>query len=178
MALAGCAALRPPAPGPDVLAGRMSVRVESPRPQSVASDFELGGSGDRGWLRLSGPLGATLAQARWSERGAVLVTPEGERRFDDLGALSREVLGEDLPLRALPDWLRGRPWPGGESRPLAPSTPSTPSTSSMPGVAAGGSRGFQQLGWTVDLAAFDAGTVVASRSEPSRVTLRARMIRE
>ncbi len=74
---------------------------------------------------------------------ARLVTPQGERRFDDLDALSRDVLGESLPLRALPDWLRGRPWPGAEqpARPLQPGP------------------GFAQLGWTIDLARFDAGRV-------------------
>jgi len=60
-----------------------------------------------------------LAQARWAPGQVVLATPQGERRFDDLDGLTREVLGESLPLAALFDWLRGRPWPGAASRPLA-----------------------------------------------------------
>jgi hypothetical protein len=77
-----------------------------------------------------------LAQARWQPGSVVLVTPQGSRRFADLDALTREVLGESVPIEAWFDWLHGRPWPG------AASTPQTAGT------------GFRQLGWTVDLSRF------------------------
>lgn len=139
----------------EVLSGRLAVRVESQPVRAVSSGFELAGNDREGWLRLNGPLGATVAQARWDGQGVTLITSDGERQFADLGALSRGALGEELPLQALPDWLRGRPWPG-----------ATSSSRSGP------DPGFEQLGWTVDLKAFDRGALVASRSSPPAATLR------
>jgi len=69
------------------------------------------------------------------------------------------VLGESLPLAALFDWLRGRPWPGATSRPLP----------------APGGVGFEQLGWVVDLARFDQAAVAASRARAPAVTVRAKL---
>ena len=63
-----------------------------------------------------------LAQARWQPGSVVLVTPQGSRRFADLDALTREVLGESVPIEAWFDWLHGRPWPGAASTPQAAGT--------------------------------------------------------
>jgi outer membrane lipoprotein LolB len=160
IALAGCAAM-PRAPvDPQTLSGRLLLQVDAvaERPaQSIGADFDLKGSAEQGELRLGTPLGTTLAAAFWSPGEARLVTPQGEKRFDDLEALSRDAFGESLPLRALPDWLRGRPWPAEPARPLAPG------------------RGFEQLGWTIDLAGFEAGQVQASRAAPPAVRLRVRL---
>jgi outer membrane lipoprotein LolB len=158
LALAGCAAV----PQPDAVSGRLALHVDAhlDRPaQSLSATFDLHGSAERGELRLSTPLGTTLAAAIWGPGEARLVTPQGERRFDDLDRLSRETFGEDLPLRALPDWLHGRPWTGaGEpARPLRPGP------------------GFVQLGWTIDLARFDAGQLQAWRAGPPGVRLRAQL---
>jgi outer membrane lipoprotein LolB len=159
-ALAGCAAV--PAPPPGVVSGRLSLQVDAAddRPaQALSAAFDLRGDAERGELRLSTPLGTTLALASWAPGEARLVTPQGERRYADLGMLSRQVFGEDLPLRALPDWLQGRPWPGAgaAARPL----PSGP--------------GFEQLGWTVELARFDRGQLTAWRTAPPGVRLRAQL---
>jgi outer membrane lipoprotein LolB len=160
LALAGCAALPPPEPG--TIVGRLALQVEAHdgRPaQSLSAAFDLRGTAERGQLRLSTPLGTTLAAAYWGPGEARLVTPQGERRFDDLDALSRDAFGEGLPLRALPDWLQGRPWPGTTeaARPLQPGP------------------GFVQMGWTIDLARFDSGQLSASRAGPPAVRLRAQM---
>jgi len=160
LALAGCATLPPPEPG--TLAGRMALQVDAyqDRPaQLLSASFDLRGNADRGELRLSTPLGTTLAAAFWGPGEARLVTPQGERRFDDLDTLSRDAFGESLPLRALPDWLNGRPWPGAAepARPLQPGP------------------GFVQLGWTIDLARFHTGQVLAWRAGPPRVRLRAQL---
>jgi outer membrane lipoprotein LolB len=157
LALVGCAAL--PTPGSPTISGRLALQVDaSPeRPaQSLSGGFDLRGDADRGELRLSSPLGTTLAAAFWGPGEARLVTPQGERRFDDLEALSRDAFGESLPLRALPDWLNGRPWPGA-AEPAQPLQPGP---------------GFRQLGWTVDLAAFDVGQLLAWRAGPPGVRLR------
>ncbi len=158
--LAGCTVV----PRADVVApgsaisGRIAVRVEGERgaaPHSVSAAFELQGDADVGQLNLSTPLGSVLAQARWTPGQVVLATPRGERRFGDLDALTRELLGESLPVAALFDWLRGRPWPGAASAPAA--------------------NGFEQLGWRVDMARFDAGAVDAERLATPAVTVKARL---
>jgi outer membrane lipoprotein LolB len=161
-ALSACASL--PEPGVDSLAGRISVRIESETGEplrSLSASFQLLGDADRGSLDLSTPLGTMLAQARWSPQQVLLVTPQGRTPYADLPALTRELLGEPLPVAALFDWLRGRPWPGAAS-----------SASQPPDEA-----GFVQLGWQVTLARFDEGWIAARRVAPPVVTLRAKLDR-
>jgi outer membrane lipoprotein LolB len=162
LALAGCAAVPPAPTGSQALAGRLALQVDAmpDRPaQSISASFDLRGSAEQGELRLSTPLGTTLAAAFWGPGEARLVTPQGEKRFDDLDALSRDAFGESLPLRALPDWLQGRPWPGAaeQALPLQPGP------------------GFVQLGWTIDLTRFDSGQLQAWRAGPPAVRLRAQL---
>jgi len=58
------------------------------------------------------PVGNAVAHLRQDGDGAWLMTAEGrEHRADDLRELAFEVLGWDLPLQALPYWVRGVPWP-------------------------------------------------------------------
>ena len=156
--LAACATLPPPA-APD-LAGRLAVNVAAHAgapARSLATQFELRGNAQTGELHLTTPLGTTAAQARWRPGSAELVTTEGTRRFADLDTLAEELLGQALPLAALIDWLRGRPWPGAPSQ-----------------AAAGG---FEQLGWRIDLARFTEGWVLAAREHPPALTVRARLER-
>ena len=162
LALAGCAALPPASTGSQPLSGRLALQVDAlpDRPaQAISASFDLRGTAEQGELRLSTPLGTTLAAASWGAGEARLVTPQGEKRFDDLDALSRETFGESLPLRALPDWLQGRPWPAEPARPLEPGP------------------GFVQLGWSIDLARFAAGQLQAWREGPPAVRLRAQLDR-
>jgi outer membrane lipoprotein LolB len=155
LVLTGCASLSPPPA--DALTGRLSVRVEGTSPRSVSASFDLRGDATRGELNLSTPIGTTLAQARWQPGDVRLLTPDGEQRFADLDALTREVLGESLPLAALFDWLRGRPWEGAPSRPMTPGS------------------GFEQLGWQVDLARYADGQIDARRLAAPAVVVRARL---
>ena len=137
----------------DILSGRLAIRIEpvgSDAARAFSAAFDLRGSSAAGSLALSTPLGSTLAQARWGGGQVSLVTPKGRREFTALDELTRDVLGESVPVEAWFDWLRGRPWPG------APS--SDPATA-----------GFEQLGWRVDLSRFAAGSVVASRLRPMPV---------
>ncbi len=161
LAAAGCALL-PPATPTGAVAGRLSLQVDAQadRPaQSISAAFELSGDAERGELRLNSPLGLTLATARWDGAAAHLVTTGGKQDFSDLDALSMAAFGEALPLRALPDWLRGRPWPGAGHQPRAPA----------------GGAGFEQLGWTIDLARFDEGRLLAWRAGPPGVRLHAKL---
>lgn len=164
LALAGalcgaCTTLPPPPAAGDVLSGRLAVRIEGDKPQSTTAAFELRGDARAGELDLSTPLGSMLARARWSPGAVELVTPRETRRYVTLDGVAEDVLGEPLPMAALFDWLRGRPWPGATSEPLA------------------GEAGFSQLGWTVSLARQAEGWIVARRAQPPAVTVRAQVER-
>ena len=165
LSLAGCASLTPPdtprqagADGP--LTGRMSVKVEGPSPRAVSAVFDLQGNATAGSLGLSTPLGSMLAQARWAPERVTLTTPKGETVYPDLDSLTHDVLGESVPVAALFDWMRARPWAGAPSAPVS--------------EAAGG-PGFEQLGWIVKLSRFGEGFVDAARSSPPPVTVRVRL---
>jgi len=150
--LPACASFAPlpPSSADDTFSGRLAIRIEpngSDAARAFSAAFDLRGNPGAGSLALSTPLGSTLAQARWGEGQVSLVTPQGQRQFTGLDELTREVLGESVPVEAWFDWLRGRPWPGAPSSEPAPA-------------------GFEQLGWRVDLSRFAAGSVVASRLQP------------
>jgi outer membrane lipoprotein LolB len=157
--LAACASLElPPAEPGETVSGRLSVQVADQPERGISASFELQGSARQGQLLLSGPLGTTLARAVWSPDRAVLTSAGSETRFTDLDSLSAAALGEALPMAALFDWLRGRPWPGAASQARGDGVP-----------------GFEQLGWQVDLARWSDGWVEARRTAPPAVTVRARL---
>jgi outer membrane lipoprotein LolB len=154
---AGCSTVPPPASG-DVLAGRLVLQI-SPGAHTPAQQwsagFELRGSAQAGELDLTSPLGTTVAQARWRP-GQAELDQGGERRaFPDLGELSRQLLGENVPLEALFDWLRGRPWPAASHERTA--------------------QGFVQQGWAVDLSGLGEGRLTARRDQAPTILLRARL---
>jgi outer membrane lipoprotein LolB len=152
--LGGCATLAPPRP-PD-LAGRLVLRVEAhgdSAVRSVSAGFELRGDAASGELLLTTALGSAAAQARWHPGAAELSTGQGTQHFADLDALAQALLGEALPLAALIDWLRGRPWPGAPSQAVA--------------------GGFEQLGWRVDLGRYAEGWVLAARARAPAIAVRA-----
>lgn len=164
--MAACAVVpqAPEAATSEALSGRLTVQVEataSVAARSMSAGFDLQGNSQTGRLNLSTPLGTVLAQARWAPGSVVLATPQGEKRFADLDALTQEVLGESLPVAALFDWLRGRPWP--EAASAAQVAPAGP--------------GFEQLGWAIDLARFDEAWVAARRERAPVVTVRAKLDR-
>jgi len=158
--LAACATPPPAAPGAERLSGRLAVRIAGQAERSVSGGFELTGNAERGELLLTTPLGTTAARAQWSPGQALLRSGSDEWRFDTLDALAAQALGEPVPLAALFDWLRGRPWPGASSQPRE-----------------AGQAGFVQLGWQVDLSRWAEGWVDARRSTPPEVTVRARLDR-
>ncbi|MFN3304866.1 MAG: lipoprotein insertase outer membrane protein LolB [Roseateles sp.] len=159
LGLAGCAQLpREPAPAAATearLAGRISISVAGDAHQrgtGGAASFELFGGPLSGRLELTSPLGALVARASWQPGQAMLQTPGEERRFDDLDALTRELLGEPVPVAALFDWLQARPWPAAPHQKTA--------------------DGFEQLGWRI---APRLPSLVAIRLAAPVVTLRARL---
>ena len=113
--LATACATRPPEP--DDLpgwSGRLLLRLDALPPQQFAASFELNGRADRGWLRLSGPLGQTVAEVDWDPTGARLERGRGPEPYPDLDTLTQHLTGAVLPVAALFDWLAGseRPVPG------------------------------------------------------------------
>lgn len=162
--LAGCSTLTPPDEQPtgEVLAGRMSVQVaatETEPAHSLTAAFELSGTPQQGRLDMNTPLGSTVARARWSPEAVVLDTPQGQTRHANLDELTRAVVGEALPVPALFDWLRGRPWPGAQSTAALPSEPA----------------GFNQLGWQVDLSRFAESRLMARRTAPPAVIVQVKL---
>lgn len=163
--LAGCAS-QPAAEQGDALpvaaSGRLAVRVEPDMPGSrvraSSGAFELLGRPERGELRLSSPLGSLLAVASWQPGEAWLRADGQARRFADLDELTREMVGEAVPVAALFDWLRGQPWGEAPSEPLPDGQP-----------------GFVQLGWQVHLGQSAEGLVTAVRVTPPAVTVRAKL---
>jgi outer membrane lipoprotein LolB len=164
--LAGCANLepstRPAATGAQAeqrIIGKISVQVQDERDpdqhKGGNGSFELLGGPAAGQLELSTPLGGLIARASWTEREVQLTTPQGTRNFADLDSLSREMLGEAIPVAALFDWMQGRPWSGAPSQTLT--------------------DGFEQLGWRIELSRFSDGIISATRSYAPIVTLRARI---
>lgn len=158
----GCASMPRPADYAGLrLSGRLSVQVAhdtAGTPQGGAASFDLQGSPQAGQLELSTPLGTMAARARWQPGLAVLQQSDKETRYEDMDALTRELLGEAVPVAALFDWLRGRPWPGAVSHSRADGQP-----------------GFEQLGWTIDLAGLKERLIKAQRLHPTEVKLRARL---
>ncbi len=157
--LAGCASLAPVAQ-PELtgrLAGRISIRVEGSGAKGGAGSagFELTGGPEVGSLELTTPLGAIAARAQWQPGAARLQTPDQDREFADLDELTRELLGEPIPVAALFAWLRGEPWAAALSVPV-------------PG-------GFEQLGWQIDTTRKAERVLVAKRLAEPTVTLRARL---
>nr|WP_255719676.1 outer membrane lipoprotein LolB [Pelomonas sp. P8] len=157
LALAGCAQL-PKATvdaGEARLSGRLSVTVAGDvhrRGTGGAASFELFGNADAGRLELTSPLGALVARAHWQAGEATLETPGEQRRFDNLDALTREMLGETVPVAALFDWLRARPWPAAPHHKTE--------------------TGFEQLGWRIEPR---LPSLVATRVTEPTVTLRAKL---
>lgn len=163
--LAACAAVPPAAPVDSgaSLSGRLAVRVAATattEPHSVSAVFDLAGSAREGRLDLSTPLGSLMGRATWTPQRVALVTPQGETVFPDLDALTREVLGETVPVAAMFDWLRGQPWPAATSQPRDDGAP-----------------GFRQLGWSVGLARFDEALITAVRDRPPAVTVQVKLDR-
>lgn len=87
--------------------GRLALQVEGDQRNSFSAGFELLGTAQAGELSLYSPLGATLAQLRWSPGMAELVAEGKRREYPSIEALTQEATGTALPLAALFAWLAG-----------------------------------------------------------------------
>lgn len=88
------------------LSGRVAVRADN-RGYSASLRWKHRAVGDS--LRLFSPLGTVIAQVEVDAEGAMLTTGDRKQyRSGDVQALTREVLGWDLPLSGLQHWVLGR----------------------------------------------------------------------
>lgn len=94
-------------PGEAHWQGRLAVRVLGKTPQAFSANFELQGKPTRGELVLTSPLGTTLARMRWDETSATLDVQGGQRSYNSIQELARQVTGADLPVASLFAWLQG-----------------------------------------------------------------------
>jgi outer membrane lipoprotein LolB len=159
--LVGCATVTPPegtAPT-SRLSGRLGVTVQDAPGRSFSAGFELEGDARQGRLVLSSALGLQLGEARWSPSGAELITADGRRTYASPEDMADELIGEPIPLQALPDWLRGRPWAGAAHVDLP-----------VP------EQGFIQEGWRIDRTDLAHGRLTALHAQPApAITVRARL---
>ena len=109
LVLVGCAT--PPRPADRQAAswqGRLAIVVYSEPRESHRANFDLMGTAKAGELMLLSPLGTTVAQARWTQDAVLLTQGNRSVRYNDLEDLSAKLLGAELPIDALFDWLQGR----------------------------------------------------------------------
>ncbi len=170
--IAGCATPRPPGLADDAprISGRMALKVSAYQgaPQrNLNAQFELLGDAAAGELRIVTALGTMAARAAWDASQVTLTTGDGTKSFASVQAMSQEALGEAVPVQALFDWLRGRPW-GADGAP-----PNTSGAGGAPPTAnVAGDIRFVQQGWAVDLSRFGEGWVTITRDAPPAVNLR------
>lgn len=88
--------------------GRMALQVQDSQQQSFSAGFELQGQPERGTLLVFSPLGSILARLKWTPSGATLQQGESITTSDSLSELITRLTGNDIPVAALFDWLRGK----------------------------------------------------------------------
>lgn len=76
--------------------------------QSFSAAFDLSGTPDAGELTFFTPLGSTAAAIRWRAELATLESQGDTRTYPGLAPLIQNLLGTDVPVRALFAWLEGR----------------------------------------------------------------------
>lgn len=111
---AGCAAPRAPqilpvsSAGIDAfsLDGRVAVKLER---RGYSASLRWQHTAARDSLRLLSPVGSVIAELEADGSGATLTSGDRKvHRSGDVQALTREILGWDLPLEGLQHWVLGR----------------------------------------------------------------------
>lgn len=114
LALLGCAQTPPQHSTQELLQrsqwiGRMALQIEGQPSRSFIAAFELQGNAHTGTLELTGPLGNTLAQLRWTPEHTEFNTGNRTEQADSVDALLERSTGAAIPVAALFDWLSGQP---------------------------------------------------------------------
>lgn len=87
--------------------GRLAIKLHTEPVQALSADFDLLGNAQVGSLTFTSPLGSTLARVQWDASTATLYTNGEPQRFNSLNALTRHMVGTDLPIASLFSWLQG-----------------------------------------------------------------------
>ena len=163
--LAACASPKPVGGDEDVYSfsrtGRFALRIEDPaaQPEAVQGGFAWRDEGRRLVLDLANPFGSTLARVETDAHGARLTRANGEVIVaPNPDALVADVLGSDIPVSGLRDWLRGR-------------LPATPEATQVERDGSGHPIAFRQGGWQAKLSRYDAAgpqLLVLERNEGGR----------
>ncbi len=166
LGLVGCVTQPPTRPelavgGELVRHGRFALRAEAPNqaPEAVQGGFAWRDANGRLTLDLNNPFGNTLARVMVEPHQATLTQPNGEvLRATDPDGLVQKAIGQRVPVRDLRHWLRV---------PLR----TLPSMQQIKRDEQGRIIAFEQNGWAVELARFDAQgprLLVLSRAEASQ----------
>jgi outer membrane lipoprotein LolB len=87
------------------------IRIEAKPVQSWIVSFDLEGSMDRGELLLSGPLGQTIAQAKWDTGQAELIQSDSRPYyFANLNQLWTHLTKIEFDVQVLFLWLNEKPF--------------------------------------------------------------------
>ncbi|OGB03179.1 MAG: hypothetical protein A3G29_09535 [Burkholderiales bacterium RIFCSPLOWO2_12_FULL_64_99] len=139
----------PEAPSRLALQGQLSIKLlawQDLPAKGLSLGFFFSGHTDQGLLDLMTPLGTLMAQVGWQADEAWVVNENGRQTYPTLDELSRQTLGEALPLRSLVHWMQGQP------------DSTQPSTlTEQPGV-------FEQAGWRIDTRELAEQRIQATRS--------------
>jgi len=152
--LAACATTPPPLPeGVSFeLTGRVAVR--SDREAASGRLFWRHGP-DFDELIITTPLGQGIAEiTRRAERYTLTTADSRRLTASDPEALTEQVLGWRLPLAGMPDWVRGRAYPGAKSEVIYGRN--------------GHPQLIRQLGWRIEYLAYDDQAGLPSRLRLTR----------
>lgn len=134
---------------PISLQGQLSIKLQAwndTPAKGVSLGFFFLGTRDAGQLDLMTPLGSQMARLAWQQSRVTLTDTQGEQQFDSLDALSEQTLGEALPLRALVDWMQGKP------------------CQDLPYASEDSAGVFSQAGWRVDTSHLTDGKLTVQRA--------------
>ncbi|GAA6141714.1 hypothetical protein NBRC116584_15320 [Hydrogenophaga sp. 5NK40-0174] len=91
-----------------VWSGRLALRVESEPPDAYSAAFDLRGNAESGEIRLTSPLGSTIALVTWSPQSAQWQQGDDVVIRPTLRELTAAMSGTPLPIEAMFDWLKGQ----------------------------------------------------------------------
>ena len=87
--------------------GRLALRIDGPTLQTLQAHFELTTGQQRGQLRLSTPLGTTLADIVWQPGQAQLTENGRIHHAQTPEQLLEQITGQAWPMAAWQNWLEG-----------------------------------------------------------------------
>lgn len=96
---------------PRFYSGKLNLQTiaDGKNKKSMTLNFELQGNLQNGQLNLLGPLGTQVMQLQWEPHMAILRQGKNQITATHLGQLTNTLLGFELPLDAVFQWLENQP---------------------------------------------------------------------